>query len=497
MWLAFWGSPGARTKTFVFLLVVLGCAATQPTASPAAGGTSQSGGSDWPRFGWDVGRSSAPPIAGGISAANVDSVVRQQVTIDGTVDASVIYLHGVVVNDTTRDAFFLTTTYGKTLAIDASTGAILWRYTPASYSTWAGSAQITTATPVADPGRLFVYAAAPDGAIRKLAVSDGSVVWSTPITLLPGGEKIASALNYFHGRVIASTGGYIGDAPPYQGHVAILDAASGTLLSVWNSLCSNRSGLIAPTSCAHSGSAIWGRAGAVIDSSTGDLYVATGNGLWDGSTNWGDAALELDSLAGAFIGNYTPTNTGSLDSTDTDLGSTSPALLGGGLVAQGEDGLVRVLSWGAMGGTSPHHGGEQQVVFTPSGMDLFSAPAVAHSAVRTSVFAAEGGATADWELRGSALEKAWKTPNPGTSPVLVDSVSAGRCSACGGRVERDPGAGTAPAGRAGARGARARERQARAAWRTLATLAQAEAGATAPQPRERRAPIPNTRHEAE
>src|SRR5204862_430785 len=119
--------------------------------------------------------------------------------------------------------------YGKTLAIDARNGAVLWRYTPANYASWAGSAQVTTATPVADPNRQFVYAAAPDGAIRKLRVADGSVVWTTAITLLPGREKIASALNYFNGRVIATTTGYIGDAPPYQGHVALLDGAPAVL----------------------------------------------------------------------------------------------------------------------------------------------------------------------------------------------------------------------------------------------------------------------------
>jgi hypothetical protein len=47
---------------------------------------------------------------------------------------------------------------------------------------------------------------------------------------LPQREKMDSPLSFFHGRVIAVTGGYIGDAPPYQGHVAILDGASGRLL---------------------------------------------------------------------------------------------------------------------------------------------------------------------------------------------------------------------------------------------------------------------------
>jgi putative pyrroloquinoline-quinone binding quinoprotein len=409
---------GARTLPL--LLGALACASTQSTG-PSGGG--QPGAADWPRFGWDVGRASAPPITAGISAANLTSLVRQQVTLDGTVDASAIYLRGVAVNGATHDVFFVTTTYGKTLAIDAANGAVLWRYTPANYTAWAGSAQVTTATPVADPNRQFVYAAAPDGYIRKLVIADGSVLWSTVITLLPAVEKITASLNYFNGRVIATTGGYIGDAPPYQGHVAVLDAASGTLVSVWNSLCSNRAGLIAPSSCAQSGSAIWGTTGAVIDSSSGDIFVATGNGLWDGGTNWGDAALELDPGATQLIGNYTPTTTGSLDSTDTDLGSTSPVLLGGGLIAQGgKDGLIRLLSWGAMGGTTPHKGGEAQVVSTPSGNALFTAPAVLHDSAGTWVFAADGGATAAWRVVSGQLQSAWQNQNAGTSPVVVDGL---------------------------------------------------------------------------
>ncbi len=341
-------------KTLPVVLAGLACASGS-TAPPPGGG--QPGPADWPRFGWDAGRSSAPPITAGITAANVASLVRQQVTIDGTVDASAIYLRGVQVNGSTHDVFFVTTTYGKTLAIDAANGAVLWRYTPANYASWAGSAQITTATPVADPNRQFVYAAAPDGAIRKLAVADGSVIWSTAITLLPGVEKIASALNYFNGRVIATTGGYIGDAPPYQGHVAVLDGPSGNLVSVWNALCSNRAGLIDPRSCAQSGAAIWGRTGAIIDSASGQIFLATGNGLGDGSADWGDAALELDANATRLMGNYTPTNTGALDSSDTDVGSTSPVLLGGGLITHsGKDGLTRLPNLSAVGGTTPHLG---------------------------------------------------------------------------------------------------------------------------------------------
>jgi len=296
-------------------------------AAPATPANRIASSHDWTRFGWDVGRSSVSADPTGISARNVATLRRQQVSLDGTVDGSAIYLHGVRANGGTHDVFFVTTTYGKTLAIDAGDGTILWRFTPSGYDSWAGSRQVTTATPVADPGRQFIYAASPDGHIQKLAVADGHAVWSTPITRLPTREKIASSLNFFHGRVVAVTGGYIGDAPPYQGHVAVLDAGSGRLLHVWNSLCSDRRELIDPSSCGESGSAIWGRAGAVIDSTTGDIYFATGNARWDGRTNWGDAAIALDADATNIVDNYTPTNTDELSGRDADLGSTSPALL--------------------------------------------------------------------------------------------------------------------------------------------------------------------------
>jgi outer membrane protein assembly factor BamB len=375
---------------------------------------------DWTRFGWDAGRSSDATDETGITAANVATLRRQQVSVDGTVDASPIYLHSVRANGGIHDVFFVTTTYGKTLAIDADSGRILWRFTPDGYDTWAGSRRITNSTPVADPTREFIYAASPDGHVQKLAVADGHIVWSTAITTLAEREKIASPLNFDRGRVIATTGGYIGDAPPYQGHVAILDAATGRLVHVWNSLCSDRLGLIDPRSCDESGNAIWGRAGPVIDSTTGDIFVATGNGKWDGRTSWGDAAIALDSSATNVLDNYTPTNTEELSARDADLGSTSPVLLGGNYIAQGgKDRSIRLIEFGRTRRSAPRRGGEAQVVSTPSGTALFSAPAVSHAAGKTWLFAADNGGTAAWNLSAGRLHQVWRNSNGGTSPVVA------------------------------------------------------------------------------
>jgi hypothetical protein len=299
---------------------------------------------------------------------------------------------------------------------------VLWRYTPADYSSWAGTAQITTATPAADPGRKWIYAASPDGRIEKLSVADGHLVWRTRITLLPSREKIASALNYWNGHVIATTGGYIGDAPPYQGHVALLAASNGRLLSVWNSLCSNRHQLISPSSCASSDSAIWGRAGAVVDTATGGLLVATGNGDWNGKTNWGDSTVHLSGNASRVLGSWTPTNEAALQSSDLDLGSSSPVLLGGGYVAQGgKDGKIRLLRLSKL---SPggRKGGELQTIPTPGATDLFTAPAVWHANGQTWLFVADNAGLAAWTLGGGRLHPVWSRSTPGTSPVVAGGL---------------------------------------------------------------------------
>ena len=413
----------------VVLVLVLSACGASPSkdakdavqTTPAVG-QSRAGSHDWTHFGWDASRSNVSLDETGIAAANVATMKRQQVAIDGTVDASPIYLHGVQVNGSSRDVFFVTTDYGKTIAIDANDGSILWQYTPPGYEGFAGSRRVTTATPVADLSRDFIYAASPDGRIQKLSVADGRALWRTAITMLPAREKLASSLNFFHGKVIATTGGYIGDAPPYQGHVAILDAQSGQLVQVWNSLCSDRRGLIEPSSCSESGSAIWGRTGAVIDTTTGDIYIATGNGHWDGRNNWGDAAVAIDSTGSNIVDNWTPTNTEELDARDADIGSTSPVLLGNGYVLQGgKDGSIRLLQFGRTRGARPRRGGEVQVVSTPSGSDLFTAPAVMRGAT-TWIFAADGGGTAAWTFTNGRLQQMWKNGNSGTSPVVAGGL---------------------------------------------------------------------------
>ena len=77
---------------------------------------------------------------------------------------------------------------------------------------------------------------------------------------------------------------------------------------------------------------------------------------------------------------------------------------------------MRLLSQKRMAGTRPHKGGELNTVPTPSGTDLFTAPAVLHTKGGVWLFAADNGGTAAYRVRNSKLVVAWRNGTGGTSP---------------------------------------------------------------------------------
>jgi DNA-binding beta-propeller fold protein YncE len=386
---------------------------------------------DWPEFGLDPQRSSVSLAATGITVANVSHLRRQHIDLPGTVDSSPIYLHGVTVAGATRNVAVLTTTYGRTLALDADSGRILWVFTPPGYSHWAGSAQITTASPLADPDRGAIYATSPNGLIHKLSLANGQEentgAWPVSITRDATHEKLTASLNIEGPHVIATTGGYLGDAPPYQGHVVLIERSSGHLHAVFNTLCSNRRAVIVPSSCSASDSAILSRSGPVVEPS-GRILISTGNGPWNGLTNFGDSVIELNFPTLTRRQAYTPVNQAQLNETDTDFGSSAPALLGHDrMVVAGKDGIMRVLALSRLDGRAPRVGrerlgGELQKLPLPGGGMLFTAPAVWRQGSHTTMFVAGEQGTGAYTLHAGRLRLVWQNGTPGTSPVLAGGL---------------------------------------------------------------------------
>ncbi len=413
-----------------------GAAAAATSAAPAVTGrAAASGPRNWTRFGYDAAKTNRSPR--GLSGAQARKLTEHRVKLGGTVDSSPIYVSRVRTRGHVHDLLVMTTTYGRTLGVDAGTGAALWRFTPGSYGRVKGSSQITNATPVLDPSRRYVYAASPDGRIHKLRVSSGREVtaraWPAVITRDATHEKIASSLNLDGKNVLATMGGYVGDAPPYQGKVVAIARSTGRVSSVFNSLCANRRSIIKPSSCSAQESAIWGRAGAVVDPTTRRVYATSSNGPYDGKTNFADSVLELSPGVGKLLRYYTPTNQKQLEATDADLGSTSPALLPlpgkssrtAFLLQGGKDLKLRLLdlssSLRAPSGGS-QLGGEVQTLPMPGNTQMFTAPAVLHTRTATVAMVATGGGTAAYRLAGGRLEQLWKNGTGGTSPVIAGGL---------------------------------------------------------------------------
>jgi hypothetical protein len=390
---------------------------------------------DWPEFGLDPQRSNVSERATGITSANVGHLRHVTVTLAGTVDSSPIYLHGLSVAGGSHNVIVVTTTYGRTVALDADSARTLWTFTPAGYGSWAGSAQITTTSPLADPGRQFVYAASPDGLIHKLSLASGSEdrsgSWPVRVTRDATHEKLAAALNIDGPDVLAATGGYFGDAPPYQGHLVLIDRASGRVQGLFNTLCANRRELLVLSSCRASDSAILSRSGPVVEPGGKRILLDTGNGPWNGIINFGDSVLELAFPGLSLLQSFTPTNQQQLNDTDTDLGSSAPALLGHDRIAlAGKDGILRVLALSRLDGHPPSHaqprphplGGEVQRLGIPGGGQLFTAPAVWQRGRHTTMFVAGENGTGAYVLRSGRLYRAWQNGTPGTSPVMAGGL---------------------------------------------------------------------------
>jgi hypothetical protein len=379
----------------------------------------------WPEFGLNPQRSDATDDSTGITAANVGTLALRRVALPGTADNSPIFLSNVNVDGTVQNVAVVTTTYGITVAIDPADGHILWQFTPPGIAAWQGTYQFTTASPIADPSGQYVYATSPNGLIHKLSIANGSEApgWPVRITPLPSREKLTASLNIAGGELLATTGGYIGDQPPYVGHIVAIDTSSGQIDAVFNTLCARRHEIIAPSSCPASDSAILSRSGPVVLPGGNAVLIATGNAPWNGTTDFGDSLIELTLPGLRLVQAYAPNDQAMLNTSDTDEGSGSPALLGDDLVLiGGKDGLLRVLSLRHLDGRHrrlpSRTGGQLQILPTPGGAELWSAPAVWHSMV----FVATGGGTTAYHLAHDRLHPAWSNGNHGTSPIVAGGL---------------------------------------------------------------------------
>jgi uncharacterized protein (TIGR03437 family) len=107
------------------------------------------------------------------------------------------------------------------------------------------------------------------------------------------------------------------------------------------------------------GSSIWqGGRGPAADAQ-GNIYVATGNGSYDGAVNWGMSVMKVDPSSGTptVTDWFTPDNWEALDDVDNDLGSCGPVLTNAGtVIAGGKEGILHLLDSQNMGHSQAGNG---------------------------------------------------------------------------------------------------------------------------------------------
>src|SRR5262249_3816558 len=124
---------------------------------------------------------------------------------------------------------------------------------------------------------------------------------------------------------------------------------------------------------------IWSSGQGLVADASGNVYVMTGNGDFNanvsGGRNYGDSFVKFIGPALSVTDYFTPSNQGTLNANNTDLGSGGPMLLPGTslLVGVSKDGIFRVVNTAHMGGYNSGIDNDVQE-FTALSKPLFSSP---------------------------------------------------------------------------------------------------------------------------
>jgi polyvinyl alcohol dehydrogenase (cytochrome) len=304
-----------------------GTAATPATASDA----------NWPTYDRTPGRS-------GVSVTSpAPGAIRQSWTahVDGAVYAQPLIVGAEVIIATENDSVY---------ALNESNGTVRWSRhlaTPVPGGLPCGNILPSgiTGTPVADVATgdvwLVTFTSTPTyhHTLWELSLSNGKVLRQRPIDVAgsdPRAEQQRGALNILGSRVYVPFGGLAGDCSDYKGRVVGAPlSGSGSVVSF--STDNQRQ------------AGIWGPPGVVVSGDS--LYATTGNGTPFDQIDDSDSVLRLSPTL-KVEGIFTPTDWEPLSADDQDLGSTSPALLPGGLIFQvGKQGVGYVLNSARLGGT--------------------------------------------------------------------------------------------------------------------------------------------------
>lgn len=287
-----------------------------------------------------------------------------RVTTDNQVYAQPLVVPNVSIGGGVHNVVYVATTSNSVYALDADTGTQYWRVnlgTPisnANYGTGCvdinGNAGIV-GTPVIDSsaGTLYVVNSLNNGGafsfmLHALSLSTGADKTGSPVQITNTGfsataQNERAALTLSNGNVLVPFSSHC-DMGTYHGFLFAYNASSLAKGTVFN------------TSPTGNGDSLWmSGQGPVVDSSN-NIYFGTSNGTWDGTSNFSESFIKLNSSL-ALTDWFTAANHANLDSGDLDLDTSGPLLIppGGRLFMVGKSNngyLINTANLGHLGDAS-------------------------------------------------------------------------------------------------------------------------------------------------
>ncbi len=311
--------------------------------------------------------------------------------VDGYVYGSPLILAGQTINGAKHNVLIVATENDSVYAYDADTcggGTPLWKISllQSGEAPLADEAILpyvgVTSTPVIDPatGTLYVVSTehTPSGGTFRLSalnVATGAQKFGGPVTVsasvaatnsdsVNGVQTMNTSCLQRAALLLANGNVYVGFGGCHSGWLLAYSASTLAQVGVFNA----SPNLNGEGSFASAGGIWMGGAGPVADSS-GNIYVTTGNGPWDGQSAWGDSVLKFPPTPVAGVNGtmqpidyFTPSIYQFMDCDDADLAAGGLLLIPGGttMIAGGKTGTMYLVDSTNLGHESSNDSGALQ-----------------------------------------------------------------------------------------------------------------------------------------
>ena len=364
--------------------------------------------------------------------------------VDGAVYGQPLWVPGLSIGGGIHNAIFVATQHDSAYAFDADASPCVtyWKVSllDAAHGGTAGETPVVwndvgycygdvypevgvTGTPVIDPATNTIYLVSASEIVggssgncsgssgtfyhrlHALNLATGKEKFNAPVTIaaqVPGtgdgssGGVVSFSSQLHHqrpGLALSSGVVYVGfsaheDATPYHGWLLGYSASNvKQQVSVFNTT---------PNGVSGADGGIWAGGGAPAVDAGGDVYVSTGNGVFDEGplmslqNDYGDSILRLSPVAGStpngtnlqLAGWFTPDDELTLEQNDIDLGSGAVVLLpdqSSGpahlLVVLGKEGVVYLIDRDNMGQFQPSSNSQIVQSFSGTGGGFWGTPA--------------------------------------------------------------------------------------------------------------------------